>query len=120
MSLPLVRGDPVRVLLGDVPVPKDQVEAVRHQLGLDQPLWRQFVHYLQHVAQGDLGRSLKTNRPVAGDIRRALPFTVQLPVGAMGLAVTGGICLGLLSAVSHSSSLDRGVSAVAVSSISLP
>lgn len=120
MMLHLVPGDPVQVLFGDVPVPKDQVEAVRHQLGLDQPLWRQFVHYIQHVAQGDLGRSLKTNRPVAGDIRRALPFTVQLAVVAMGLAVTGGICLGILSAVSHNTWLDGGVSAVALVGISLP
>ncbi len=120
MMLHLVPGDPVQVLFGDVPVPKDQVEAVRHQLGLDQPLWRQFVHYTQRVAQGDLGRSLKTNRPVAGDIRRALPFTVQLAIVAMGLAVTGGICLGILSAISHNSWLDGSVAAVALLGLSLP
>src|SRR5438876_10695348 len=106
MMLHLVPGDPVQVLFGDAPVPKEQVEAVRRQLGLDRPLSQQFVVYISHVARGDLGRSLKTNRPVAADIARALPFTVQLAVAAMALAAAGGIVLGISSSVSHLSWVD--------------
>ena len=120
MMLHLVPGDPVQVLFGDAPVPKEQVEAVRRQLGLDRPLSQQFVVYISHVARGDLGRSLKTNRPVAADIARALPFTVQLAVAAMALAATGGIVLGIISAVSHHSWVDGGVTSLALLGISLP
>jgi len=120
MMLHLVPGDPVQVLFGDAPVPKEQVEAVRRQLGLDRPLSQQFVVYISHVARGDLGRSLKTNRPVAADIARALPFTVQLAVAAMALAAAGGIVLGIISAVSRHSWVDGGVTSLALLGISLP
>src|SRR5436309_16087575 len=101
MMLHLVPGDPVQVLFGDAPVPKEQVEAVRRQLGLDRPLSQPFVVYISHVARGDLGRSVKTNRPVAAAIARALPFTVQLGVAAMAFAATGGVVLGVSLAVLH-------------------
>lgn len=120
LMLHLVPGDPVQVLFGDAPVPKEQVEDVRRQLGLDRPLGRQFMDYVGRVAQGDLGRSLKTNRPVVDDIARALPFTVQLALAAMTLAVVGGIVLGTVSAFYHNTWVDGGVTSLALLGISLP
>lgn len=120
MMLHLVPGDPVQVLFGDAPVPKEQVEQVRRHLGLDRPLPQQFMDYISRVARGDLGRSLKTNRPVASDIARALPFTIQLAVAAMGLAAAGGVVLGIISAVYHNSWVDGGVTSIALLGISLP
>lgn len=118
--LHLVPGDPVQVLFGDAPVPKEQVEEVRRQLGLDRPLAQQFASYITRVVRGDLGRSLKTNRPVAADIARALPFTVQLAVAAMVLAAAGGTALGIISATYHNSWVDGGVTSLALLGISLP
>lgn len=118
--LHLVPGDPVQVLFGDAPVPKEQVEEVRRQLGLDRPLAQQFASYITRVVRGDLGRSLKTNRPVAADIARALPFTVQLAVAAMALAAAGGTALGIISATYHNSWVDGGVTSLALLGISLP
>jgi ABC-type dipeptide/oligopeptide/nickel transport system permease component len=120
LMLHLVPGDPVQVLFGDAPVPKEQVEAVRHQLGLDLPLRLQFVRYIRQMLHGDLGRSLKTNRPVVSDLRRAIPYTASLAVTAMVLAVTGGILFGIASAVAHRSWIDDGVTMVALAGISLP
>ena len=120
LMLHLVPGDPVQVLFGDAPVPKEQVEAVRHQLGLDLPLRLQFVRYIRQMAQGDLGRSLKTNRPVTTDLRRAIPYTASLALTAMVLAIIGGVVFGIVSAVAHRSWVDDSVTMVALAGISLP
>jgi len=118
--LHLVPGDPVQVLFGDAPVPKEQVESVRRQLGLDLPLHQQFVRYVRQMLHGDLGRSLKTNRPVVSDLRRALPYTVSLAITAILLAVGGGILFGVVAAVAHRTWLDDSVAMVALAGISLP
>jgi len=120
LMLHLVPGDPAQVLFGDAPVPKEQVEAVRHALGLDQPLHVQLERYLRRTLTGDLGRSLKTNRPVATDLARAIPSTAELAFAAMALAVAGGVVFGITSAASQNSWMDSGVSAVALLGISFP
>ena len=61
--------------------PQD-VQQVRHALGLDQPLGRQYVNYLRNLAHGDLGRSFQTNESVAVQIRQRYPATIQLAFGA--------------------------------------
>jgi ABC-type dipeptide/oligopeptide/nickel transport system permease component len=120
LMLHLVPGDPAQVLFGDAPVPKEQVEAVRHALGLDQPLRVQLERYLRRTLTGDLGRSLKTNRPVAADLARAIPATAELAVAAMAIAVAGGVSFGITSAAAQNSWMDSGVSAVALLGISFP
>jgi ABC-type dipeptide/oligopeptide/nickel transport system permease component len=72
------------------------------------------------MLHGDLGRSLKTNRPVVSDLRRAVPYTASLAAAAMLLAVTGGIVFGIISAVAHRSWIDDSVTMVALAGISLP
>ncbi len=116
----LVPGDPAQVLFGDAPVPKAQVEEVRHALGLDQPLPFQLARYLHGAARGDLGRSLKTDRPVASDLARAIPSTAELAIAAMALAVAGGVFFGIVSASSRNTWLDSGVSILALLGISFP
>jgi peptide/nickel transport system permease protein len=120
LMLHLVPGDPAQVLFGDAPVPKEQVEVVRHALGLDLPLHVQLERYVRRTLAGDLGRSLKTNRPVAGDLARAIPFTAELAIAAMLLAIAGGVVFGITSATSHNTWLDSGVSTVALLGISFP
>jgi ABC-type dipeptide/oligopeptide/nickel transport system permease component len=120
LMLHLVPGDPVQVLFGDAPVPKDQVEAVRRQLGLDLPLHQQFVRYVRQTLRGDLGRSLKTNRPIVADLRRSVPYTASLAFAAMVLATAGGVLFGIVSAAAHKTWLDDTVTMVALAGISLP
>jgi len=120
MMIHLIPGDPVQVMFSDAPVPKEQVELVRHQLGLDQPLPVQFGRYIGRAVEGDLGRSIMTNRPVAADLGRVVPYTGELAVASMGLAVVGGIVFGILSAVSHNTWRDSGLTAVALLGVSLP
>ncbi len=64
----LIPGDPARLLAGDRGS-DEIVRHIRHQLGLDQPLYRQFIRYITDLLHGDLGTSIRTGRPVAEDLR---------------------------------------------------
>jgi len=93
----VVPGDPVRARVGanasDATVARE-----RHKLGLDQPLSDQFTSYLKNAATGDLGQSIRTGRPVADDIGRYLPATLELAIVAMLIGIAGGAVLGVLAA----------------------
>jgi ABC-type dipeptide/oligopeptide/nickel transport system permease component len=118
--LRLVPGDPVTVLLGRQAVSKEQAAALREELGLNDPLPVQYWHYIRGVAQGDLGNSIRSGRPVAEMIREQLPSTIQLTVAAMLLAVVIGLGLGMLGALRHGTWVDTAVMSLAVSGISIP
>ncbi len=118
--LRLVPGDPVTVLLGRQAVSKEQAAALREELGLNDPLPVQYWHYIRGVAQGDLGNSIRSGRPVAEMIREQLPSTIQLTVAAMLLAVIMGLGLGMLGALRHGTWVDTAVMSLAVSGISIP
>ncbi|TKW61294.1 MAG: ABC transporter permease [Blastochloris viridis] len=91
MLIHLVPGDPVVALLGDRASPADYM-ALREALGLNQPLWWQFVSFVGGVFKGDWGVSLISQKPVLGMIWERLPATGVLAAGAMGFAlVVGGI-----------------------------
>lgn len=113
-------GDPVATLFGDAPVPKEQVEALRRQLGLDLPIGVQFARFFARTLRGDLGRSLVSNRPVAGDLVRVVPHTAQLALASMLLAAAGGILFGIVSALNRNTWIDNGVTVVALLGISFP
>lgn len=93
----VVPGDPVRAKVG-ANASQATVNRERHALGLDQPLAKQYVTNLKNVAAGNLGQSIRTDRPVSGDIRRYLPATLELALVAMVIAVVGGGILGVLAA----------------------
>lgn len=95
--LALIPGDPAYVIAGPFPSEED-VAAVQEALGLDEPVWVQYSTYLANVAQGDLGRSLYTNRPVVEDILRLAPNTIELIVPSILLAMIFGIGVGILAA----------------------
>jgi ABC-type dipeptide/oligopeptide/nickel transport system permease component len=118
--LHLTPGDPVALLFGDAPVPKEQVEALRRRLGLDVPIGVQFVRFFARTVRGDLGRSLVTNRPVASDLARVVPHTAQLALGSMLLAAVGGTIFGIISALYRNTWIDNGVTVVALLGISFP
>jgi peptide/nickel transport system permease protein len=120
LMLHLTPGDPVQILFGDAPVPKEQVEALRHQLGLDLPIGVQFARFFWRTLRGDLGRSLVSYRPVASDLVRVVPHTAQLAVASMLLAAVGGTLFGIVSALYRNTWIDNGVTVVALLGISFP
>src|SRR6187551_3005733 len=79
-------GDPSRLLVPQNASAAD-VARVRHQLGLDQPVWIQFAHYLGGLAHGDLGFSYVQHRPVADIIAERVPYTVDLALAALVLSL---------------------------------
>jgi glutathione transport system permease protein len=115
----LVPGDPAIVMAGPTATP-DVVEAIRRDMGLDQPVWVQFGNYLGRVLQGDLGRSLISNKTVASELGAAILPTAELMVACLIWSIPLGIALGTLAAVYRGSVLDRAIMAISVAGVSLP
>jgi peptide/nickel transport system permease protein len=111
LVLHLSPGDPAEVMLGSQATRED-LERLRAELGLTEPLHVQYVRWLGHVLRGDLGRSLWMKRPVLGEVLTRFQATLVLTGTALLLSTAGGLALGLLSATRPNSLLDR-VSAVA-------
>jgi len=111
--------DPVLAVVGDQ-APRDVYEAVRRELGLDQPLWWQFVLYVQKMAVGDFGTSLVTNRPVIEDIARVFPATLELATIATVIGVALGVPMGIAGAVWQDRWPDQLVRVVGLVGYSVP
>jgi len=115
----LIPGDPAIQIAGEGARPQD-IENVRKALGLDQPLWSQYVHYLGRIAHGDLGRSFRTNESVATEIRARYPATIQLAIGAMLVALLVAFPLGMISAIYRNSWIDNLARFFALIGVSMP
>ncbi|HEY7538716.1 MAG TPA: ABC transporter permease [Methylomirabilota bacterium] len=111
MVLHLAPGDPAEIMLGSQATQAD-LERLRAELGLTQPLHVQYVHWLGLVARGDLGRSMWMKRPVLGEVLTRFKATLVLTGAALLLSTAGGLALGIASAIRPNSALDR-LSAVA-------
>jgi peptide/nickel transport system permease protein len=118
--LRLLPGDPAQIMLAESGASADKVAALRKELGLDDPLPVQYWRFLSGALQGDLGRSIQSNRPVTQEIAGQLPSTIELTVAAMIVALGIGIPLGLLAATHHNGPLDFGSMAVALGGVSMP
>jgi peptide/nickel transport system permease protein len=115
----LIPGDPARLLAGDR-ASDEIVQNIRQQLGLDQPLYIQFGRYVDALAHGDLGTSIRTGRPVAEDLKAFFPATLELAFCSLLLALVIGVPLGILSAVYRNRWLDHLVRLMAMTGISTP
>lgn len=119
--LHLVPGDPVRAMfIESGGATAEQIEQVRHLLGLDKPLPVQYWDYMANALHGDLGQSIITKQSVFELIVQNLPSTLQLTVTGLGLAVLLGLLLGVVAAVRHSSWLDNLMMVVATIGVSMP
>jgi len=116
----LVPGDPVEVRVGERGISPERLAAFRHDLGLDQPLWQQFVDYLSQVLSGDLGVSLVTRNPVLSEFLTLFPATIELSLAAMVFALVIGLPAGMLAAVKRGSLLDHGVMGLSLTGYSMP
>ncbi|HKO00622.1 MAG TPA: ABC transporter permease [Thermoanaerobaculia bacterium] len=115
----LIPGDPAVQIAGENARPEDIV-AVRKALGLDQPLWKQYVQYINKLAHGDLGRSFRTNESVATEIKERYPATIQLAFGAMLVALLVAFPLGMISAIYRNSWIDNVARFFALIGVSMP
>jgi ABC-type dipeptide/oligopeptide/nickel transport system permease component len=120
LMIHLIPGDPVKALAGDSPMPKAQMEIIRHSMGLDRPLIVQLASQMARLLRGDLGRSFRSNVPVIQDLRGAIPSTLSLAVAAMVIAVAAGVVAGAVAAVHRGRWLDSVVTALAVIGVSMP
>jgi len=115
----LIPGDPALTMLGERATP-EKVAEVRTRLGLDRPIWQQYLLYVGNALHGDLGVSIVRGDPVASDLLRRFPATVELAVAAIAVAIALGIPIGVASAVWRNSLLDSLARLGALTGVSMP
>jgi peptide/nickel transport system permease protein len=115
----LLPGDLAYVILGDQATP-EKVAALRHDMGLDQPIWWRYLGWLGHVLEGDFGRSFRTGQTVLQAVAERLPVSFELMLLAELGALAIGIPLAIACAVRSGSAFDRFVTGTAFSMLSLP
>jgi peptide/nickel transport system permease protein len=115
----LIPGDPALTMLGERATP-EKVAEVRARLGLDRPIWQQYLLYVGNALHGDLGVSIVRGDPVASDLLRRFPATVELAVAAITVAIALGIPIGVASAVWRNSLLDSLARLGALTGVSMP
>jgi peptide/nickel transport system permease protein len=115
----LTPGDPVLVMLGTDATPAE-LERLRHLLGLDQPLYVQFVQYLGRLVTGQMGDSIFQHQAVTKLIADRFPATVELTVAAMIIAILVGLVTGVISALVPYSAFDVIAMLVALSGVAMP
>lgn len=112
-------GDPI-VLLLPVDAPPDLIEATRREMGLDRPLWIQYLIFAQHALVGDFGNSYRWETSALGLVLERLPATIQLAVAGLLFSIALAVPLGILSAVYRGSWLDSVAKGFAMLGQSMP
>jgi dipeptide transport system permease protein len=116
----LIPGDPVQVMAGERRLDPAFHAEVLHRLGLDRPLWEQYLAYLWKALHLDLGESFVTHEPVWSEFTKLFPATLELSACAMALAVITGLLAGVLAAIKRGSALDHGVMGLSLTGFSMP
>lgn len=115
----IIPGDPASMMAGQR-ASKETVQSLREQLGLDQPLWVQYIDYIRQLATGDFGTSIRTHQPVLEDLLTYFPATLELAVVAFAIAILFGIPLGVLSALKKNTFWDHFSRVFSISGVSIP
>ncbi len=116
----LVPGDPIEVRFGERGVSPQRLAELRHEAGLDRPLWQQFLAYEGQVATGHLGTSVVTHEPVWTEFVTLFPATIELSVCAILFAIALGLPFGVIAAVRRGSVFDYGLMGLSVTGASMP
>ncbi len=119
LLMQVVPTDPAQVRAGPTAT-QDVVEAIRQELGLNQPLWKQFAIYIGRLAQGDLGVSIINNVPVTQELGNTIGPTLELMLASLVWAIPLGMFLGTVGAYYRGSLIDRAIMAFSVAGVSLP
>jgi len=112
-------GDPVRAMVGEY-YDDATLESLRHELGLDKSLGKQYLNFIGNLFTGKLGNSFMTKRPVFNDLIEKIPHTLQLALAAMFIAVPLGLMLGIIAAVNRGKPLDRMLIGLSLGGVSAP
>jgi peptide/nickel transport system permease protein len=115
-----VPGDPVQVMLFGRASSPDVVANMRHQLGLDQPLLVQYLHYVRDALRGDLGTSITSGQPVIREIADRYPATLELALSSLCVSILVGLVAGVLAAVYKDSIIDMLAMMFAMAGLSMP
>jgi peptide/nickel transport system permease protein len=115
-----VPGDPVRIMYAKFQATPEQIEAIRSNLGLDQPIYIQYGMYMGRLLQGDLGRSIVGDQPVLDILLTRFPPTLMLAATSLVIAMVLGLSLGFLAAYRRGTLVDIGAMVVAVLGVSIP
>jgi len=115
----VIPSDPAAAWVGPHPT-REQIAQARERLGLDLPLYEQYLRYMQGLLRGDLGNSVTTHQPIATDLKTFLPATMELVLAGMMMAVVIGIPLGVLSGAKKGSLLDHLTRLISIAGVSMP
>jgi peptide/nickel transport system permease protein len=115
----VIPGDPARMLVGPHAT-QETLEATRIQLGLDQPVLVQYEKYMTDLAHGNLGTSIRTQRPVSSELARSFPATLELTLAAMLMAIVFGVILGVAAAVHRDRWIDHASRIISLVGVSTP
>lgn len=119
LILNVLPGDPVAMMLGDF-ADANKIKEVRHNMGLDLPLWQQYLKWITSLIRGDFGSSYFQKKPVLFLILQAFQYTSYLAAMAYIIALIIGLFMGIIAAVYHGSWLDRFLMSISVLGISAP
>jgi ABC-type dipeptide/oligopeptide/nickel transport system permease component len=119
VTMHLLPGDVAQLLLGDHAT-NEQLARLRHQLGLDQPVWVQYALFMRGAVAGDLGASIQSGHPAIDDVLTAFPVTLQLALASLLLASLLGVPLGVLTAMRQGSRFDALVMTFTLFGVSMP
>ncbi len=114
----LIPGDPARTILGNGAT-QQQVSALRRQLGLDEPLWTQYLKSLDGLVHGNLGKSIITGQPVSQALGNSVPITLSLTLLGTAFVLVVGVTAGILSAV-RGGLTDKAVQGTAGVAMAVP
>ena len=115
----LLPGDLAYVILGDQATP-EKVAALRHDMGLDQPLWWRYLSWLGQIVQGDLGRSFRTGQTVLQAVAERIPVSIELMLLAEIIGLAIGVPLAIACAARAGSAFDRFMTGSAFAMLSVP
>jgi dipeptide transport system permease protein len=120
MMIRLVPGDPIEVRRGERGISPERLAELRHQMGLDQPVWKQFVDYVWGLLHGDFGVSIITKNPILQEFLHLFPATLELSVCALLFATLIGIPAGVIAASRRGGIYDQTLMGFALTGYSMP
>ena len=116
----LVPGDPVEVRTGERGISPERLAQFRHELGLDQPVWKQFADYVWRLLHGDFGTSIVTNERVLSEFLTLFPATIELAFFALTFAIIVGVPAGVIAGVRRGTPYDHALMATTLTGYSMP
>lgn len=119
MFIHLIPGDPAKAIAG-LEATKEEVEAIREEFGLNDPLIVQYFNYMKDLFHGDMGTSMKSNLPVSELIWSRFQFTIRLVIAGLLWAPVAGIFIGVVSAIKRGTWVDLGGMLIAICGLSAP